>query len=209
MKKNKGMIQLCVIGFLLGITAFVALLWLERQSLKDLEQKIVVRCIQSCPIGEEITAENVAEYFEVTEVPAVLATEQTVTELQQLCGTYPERTVEAGEIIYRSVFATEDKAEELGNPVEISVTAGIEYAVAGRIRKGDIVNVYVKNRDTEDYELILENVLVRAAYDSNATVISMGNEHALASMFTFYVEAEVAEELGKLYSGNTAVLKVR
>ena len=142
MKKWKGVLQLGLIGLVFALTTYVALIWIERQALKDLEQKVVVRCIKTCPAGEDITSANVEEYFEATNVAAVLAIEQTISEIQQLIGTYPERTIEKGEIVYTSVLTAADKIEELVNPIEISVTAGIEYAVAGRIRKGDTVNVY-------------------------------------------------------------------
>ena len=209
MKKWKGVLQLGFIGLVLALTAYVALLWIERQALKDLEQKEVVRCIKVCPAGVDITHENVSEYFETTNVAAMLATEQTINEIQQLIGTYPQRTIEKGEIVYTPVLTAADKIEELVNPVEISVTAGIEYAVAGRIRKGDTVNVYVEDADTEEFELILEKVIVQEAFDSNATVISMSNEHALASMFTFYVETSMAENLGELYNGKFANVKIK
>lgn len=209
MKKWKKSAPLIIIGVLLALTAYVALVWVERQALKDLERKTVVRCIQTCPAGEKITNENVTEYFEVTEVAALLATEQTLAELQMLVGTYPERTISEGEIVYVSVLTAEENTTDYENPIEISITAGIEYAVAGRIRKGDVVNVFVENPNTKTYELVLKEVIVRDAYDSGATLISMSNEHSLASMFTFYVEASIADELGRLYNGNVAIVKVR
>ena len=209
MKKWKYLIPTLVISIALGIIAFIALLWIERQTLMDFEQTTVVRCKQVCPAGEEITEANVQQYFEEYSVVTSLATKYTYQSLEDLIGTYPNRTVESGEIIYTSVFNREDVSEGLEEPVELSITSDIDFAVAGRIRKGDIVNVYVENEDTRVYELVMERVVVQEAYDSNASVISMGNEHTLASMFTFCVEASVAENLDSLYSGKVVILKVK
>lgn len=209
MKKWKNKISIFVIGLLLATISFVTLLWVERQSLKDYDQTMVVRCVQRCLAGEEITAQNVNKYFETQEVPASLATAGTFASPEELIGFYPERTIEPGEIIYSSVLNVESALEQLKNPVEISISAEVENAVAGRIRKGDVVNVYVENSSTKKYELILEQVVVQKAYDLNATEISMSNESALAIMFTFCVEDTVAKELSSLYTGNVAILKVR
>ena len=89
------------------------------------------------------------------------------------------------------------------------MTAHIEFALAGRIRKGDIVNVYARYNQSQSYELILEQVVVQNVYDSAANVISNNDSTALASMFTFCVEASVAEHLGKLYTGEVAVVKIK
>lgn len=209
MKKWKGKISILLIGLLFSVVAYAALIWVERQALKDLERKPVARCIKECPAGEEITEGNVQEYFELVLVAEELATAQTYESLGRLTGSYPTRTIKEGEIVYSSTLSEEAEPDRLLAPVELSVTADIAFAVAGRIRKGDTVNVYVENRDTKTYELILEQVVVQGAYDANAASVSMGNEHALASMFTFCVEASVAERLEKLYGGKVAVLKIR
>lgn len=209
MKKWKGGIRLGIVGILLALTGYVALIWLERQALKDLEQEKVVRCVKTCPAGENITSANVEEYFKIVEVAATLATEQTMDNLQQLIGGYPERTIEEGEIVYQSVFTNVDLIDNELYPVELSITAQIEYAVAGRIRKGDTVNVYVKNKETQKYKLVLENVVVREAFNSSAAVIGMEDEYALATMFTFYVDKTVEEELGYLYNSDIAIVKIR
>lgn len=209
MKKWRGKISMLLIGLMFSGVAFAALLWIERQSLKDLEKKPVARCIRLCPAGEEITGENVQEYFEIVQVAAALATAQTYGSLDGMLGSYPSRTIEAGEIVYSPVLSMEAEPDRMLAPVELSITADIALAVAGRIRKGDTVNVYVENRDTKTYELVLEQVVVQGAYDANAALISMGNEHALASMFTFCVEASAAEKLEELYDGKVAILKIR
>lgn len=208
MKKWKEKISIFVIALLLAVVGFLALLWIERQSLKEFDKQAVVRCIKTCPAGEEITAVNVKEYFELVEVPVGLVTEQTFDNLDEVISFYPERNLTPGEILYASVLKTEDNTRHLSEPVEISITVDVENAVAGRIRKGDVVNVYVRNVATNEYDLVMENVMVLNAYDANANIISMGDERALASIFTFCVEVSVVESLGRLYNGDLAILKV-
>lgn len=209
MKKWKEKISIFVIALLLAIVGFVALLWVERQSLKEFDKQAVVRCIKLCPAGEKITVANVYDYFELEDIPVGLVTEQTFDSLDALVDFYPGRTVMPGEIVYASVLKTEDYAEVFLEPVEISITVDVEDAVAGRIRKGDTVNVYVRNVVTNEFELIMEKVVVLNAYDANANMISMGDERSLASIFTFCVESSIAEDLGYLFNGDLVVLKVR
>lgn len=209
MKKWKGSIWIGIVGILLALTGYIALIWLERQALMDLEQKNAVRCVKTCPAGENITSANVEEYFKVVPVAATLATSQTMETLDELIGFYPGRRIEEGEIVYRSVFTNTALTDIELYPVELSITAQIEYAVAGRIRKGDTVNVYVKNKETQQYKLVLENVVVREAYNTSAAVIGMEDKDALATMFTFYVDDTVEEELGYLYNSDIAIVKIR
>lgn len=209
MKKWKEKLPVLVIALVLGLVAFIGLLWVERQSLKDLERKPVVVCIADCPAGEPVTESNVRKYFSITDVAESLVTSTTLTSLDELVGSYPKMQISDGEIIYTTMMNQNNPTENLEQPVEISVTAEIDYAVAGRIRKGDVVNVYVRDSRSNVYELILEQVVVQNVYDSTATVISNGDSNALASMFTFCVEASVAESLGKLYTGEVALLKLR
>lgn len=209
MKKWKEKLPVIVISLVLGLAAFIGLLWLERQALKDLEKKQVVVCIESCPAGETITESNVTKYFTVTDVSAVLATDTTLSSLDSLVGCFPIKGISDGEILYTTMLNQDNPTANLEQPVEISVTAEIDYAVAGRIRKGDIVNVYVRDSRSETYELVLEQVVVQNVFDSTATIISNSDSTALASMFTFCVEASVAESLGKLYTGEVALLKLR
>lgn len=209
MKKWKEKLPILVIALVLGAVAFIGLLWIERQALKDFEEKEVVICTAACSAGEGITEENVGEYFKVSSVPADLATITTYTDIEALIGYYPDRAISPGEIVYAAMLKEDNPTENLEHPVEISVTAEIDYAVAGRIRKGDVVNVYVRNSQSDTYELILSQVEVQNAYDSMATAISNSNTEALASMFTFCVEASVAENLGRLYTGKVAIVRIR
>ena len=158
MKKWKEKLPVLVISLIFGIAGFAGLLWMERQALKDLEQRQVVVCMESCPAGELITAENVEKYFSVVDVSERLAADTTVSSLDELVGYYPSRVISTGEIVYVSMLNLDNPTANLEHPVEISVTAEIDYAVAGRIRKGDVVNVYVKDSRSETYELILEQV---------------------------------------------------
>lgn len=209
MKKLKEKLPILIISLVLGGVAFVGLLWVERQSLKDLEKKEVVVCTADCPVGEPITEANVNKFFKVSSVSAELATATTFTSVYEMIGFYPGQTIYSGEIVYESMLKEDDPAKDMKEPVEISVTAEVDYAVAGRIRKGDVVNVYVRGTQDRIYELVLSEVVVQNAYDSMASVIGNSDTSALASMFTFCVEASVAEDLGQLYTGEVAIVKVR
>lgn len=209
MKKRKSGIPIFLIGLILTGVLYGGLLLIERQVLSDYEQKTVVRCTKSCPAGIELTGSIVQEYFELTAIAADFATAQTFETLEEIVGSYPVRPIDAGEILYTPVLAVETADDKLLAPISISVTADAAYAVAGRIRKGDTVNVYVENKDTKEYDLVLNQVVVQNVYDSNAVQIGMSNETALASMFVFYVPASVENSLAQLYGGKVAVLKIR
>ena len=104
MKKWKDKIPVLIIAVALGTVAFIGLLWLERQALKDLEKREVVACIKDCPEGEMITQENVTDYFKIISVSAGLATKTTLESLEELPGCYPNVTIKSGEILYASML---------------------------------------------------------------------------------------------------------
>ena len=209
MKKLKEKLPILIISLVLGIAAFVGILWVERQALKDLEKKEVVVCIADCPVGELITETSVNKYFKMSPVSVELATSTTLSSIHDMIGYYPGQTISIGEIVYKSMLKEDDLAKNLNEPIEISVTAEVDYAVAGRIRKGDVVNVYARKNQGSSYELILTEVVVQNAYDSMASVVNNSDNTALASMFTFCVEASATEYLGALYTGEVAIVKVR
>lgn len=213
-KKKRTLIITITIGLLLSVMLFVFMTQLERELLRDYETNYVVRSIKDIPAGTWLWEDNVTEYFALDEVNGKVITNDTVCMLQSLYGTYVKRDVSAGEIIYRPVLCAQmELLENYVMPAELSIRIeDVADAVAGTLRKGDSVSVYVNAADTEigqtSYRAVLQNIIVNEAYDSAGTVIGMSDTIAKTCIITVHVEAErVAEILTCLSSGNVVITK--
>lgn len=213
MKNKRAVISTLLIGSILAAVIFFALITVEREMLKDYQTGNVVVAVKDCSAGTLLTEENLTEYFTLYPVTQSLITGQTFSDVNSLLGLFANRSISAGEIVYQAEFsASAAQEDELREPVELSIS--VEQPadiVAGRIRKGDKVSVFVyeeNEKEERGYQCVLQNVTVHEAYDNKATVISMSNKTDIVTMFTVYVEKEAVKELiNKLYSGQIKVIR--
>jgi GrpB-like predicted nucleotidyltransferase (UPF0157 family) len=75
----------------------------------------------------------------------------------------------------------------------ISVIKSFDGGVNGSLRKGDIVDVYALNPDTELLELFAENVYVSEVYDNAGNRIT--EPDGVATSFTVWVTPEEVESV--------------
>lgn len=213
-KKKRAIIVTVGIGLLLAVMLFVFMTQLEKEMLSDYETKQVVRSVREIPAGTWINENNATEYFMLEMINGKIVTAETVCALQEVYGAYVTRDISEGEVMYSRVFCTEKKLREgYHSPVEISVRVeDVANAVAGTIRKGDCINIYVNEVDTaaksKEYKEVLKDVIINEAYNSAGEIIGMSNETEKASIITFYVEEDMVAELQtKFVSGTIIVSK--
>lgn len=214
-RKTRSITITIVIGLLLSITLFIFLTQLEKEMLRDYETREVVRSVEEVPAGTWITESNVNLYFVLEEVNGKIVTDETITNLSMLCGSYANRNLSVGEIMYLPLFSSKEKLTgRYNSPTEISIRIEDEAnGVAGTLRKGDCVNIFVStlNGETkqEVYKEILKNIVINEAYDSVGNLIGMSDKEKKACIITFYVEeSEVAMLLTQLTSGTLIIGKV-
>ena len=218
MKKKKlwkGKITGIAVGFVLTLTLFFVLIFIEREMLKDTEKTTIVLANRTIIAGTVITEENVSEYLKEVEVSNTLVIPETYHSKAELIGKYLNRTVSDNEIIYDGLLWSQaETLSQYENPIELSLRIGEEAAaVAGTIRKGDIVNIYAELEDengNQSFELISEKILVNEVYDKNTELIAVSDKESVALTFTFYLEQEnVSDLLDKLTEKDIFVVKVK
>lgn len=211
-KKKRAVILTVSIGLVLAIMLFVFLTQLEKEILSDYETMQVVRSVREIPAGTLIVESNVNHYFSVEDINAKIVTPETVCTLSALYGAYVTRDISAGEVIYSKVLCAEDmQTEGYKQPVEISLRIeDVANGVAGTIRKGDFINIYVNGADTFDKDVefkeVLNGVKVNEVYDSAGTLIGMSDSVEKAGILTFYVEEDKVAELQTQFASGTIII---
>lgn len=214
-KKKRAIIVTIVIGLLLSFMLFVFMTQLEKELLSDYETKQVVRSIKEVPAGTWIKESNATEFFLVEEINGQVVTGETITELSELYGSYVNRDIGIGEIMYSRVLCSEERlVKEFTSPAEISIRIEDEAnGVAGTLRKGDRVNIYVNEVEStiknRKFKEVLKDVIINETYNSSGELIGMSDNVEKACIITFYVEEDsVAELLTQFASGTIIISKM-
>ena len=214
-KLSKGKISAVVVGFVLTLTLFFVLIFIQRELLKDTEKTVIVIANKTIVAGTVITEQNVSEYLKEVEVSNTLVIPETYHEKTELIGKYVNRTIANNEIIYNGLLWSDaETLSQYENPIELSLHVGEDAAaVAGTILKGDFVNVYAELEDEDGnqfFELIAEKLLVNAVYDKNTELIAVSDKNSVALTFTFYLEQkDVSNLLDNLTEKDIFVVKVK
>ncbi len=213
-KKKRAIIVTVVIGLLLSFMLFIFMTQLEKEILSDYETKQVVISVKEIPAGTWITEDNVNAYFHTVEVNGRVVTGETITELSGLYGAYVNRDIGVGEIMYSRVLCSKQLLTEgFDSPAEMSIRIEDEAdGVAGTLRKGNRVNIYVDGSEMalkdKEFKEVLSGVVINEAYNSAGELIGMSDTEEKACILTFYVEeACVAELLTRFSSGTIVIAK--
>lgn len=186
-------------SFLVAAALFGVLVGVERNMLSDFDKETVILCKEDIRKGTNITAENVGKYFYEYEIDVTLAGKDCVTDKEELVGTVAGRSLSAHTIMKKSDFAKESEIyARYRNPVEGSVTTDKPGdIVSGTIRRGDYVDIAVVNKDTLEYDVMLEHVYVLDAFTSNGERVSSDMDGTAATMLTI---VEEKDHLAAFYS---------
>lgn len=177
-------------SFLVAVALFGVLVGVERNLLSDFDKETVILCKADVQKGTNITAENVGKYFYEYEVDVKLAGEGCVTDKNELVGTVAGRTLSAHTIAQKNDFTKESEIYAgYRNPIEASVIADKPGdIVSGTIRRGDYVDIAVVNKDTLEYDVMLEHVYVLDAFTGNGERVSSDMEGTATTMLTIVEE---------------------
>ena len=194
--EKKGILGIVLVPLLLTVV-LVGVIYLLMGKLSENEILLsdVVVAKDSLRVNAYITPEEVEQHFEVKQMDASLVTDATVTSLSDLKkrAFYVKVPVPAGKILYvqdtLSTNATLDKYLS-GYEVTGICVSNFDRAVNGRIREGDVIDIYAVDKTTDELTLYAEDVYVAAAYDSSGN--ELATDEGVAVAFTIWVkEAEV------------------
>ena len=176
---------------LLLAAVVVSLIWLVMQNhVKNAEAKGQVVCAtRDISANTYVKEKEIGDYFTVRTVDAEIIPENAITSLKDLPeGFYTGKKLCKDQMIYDGDLAEKDSAmEKYQNGYQTTSVAVEAYnnSVSGRIRHGDIVDLYALNPDTKQLQLMVNQVYVESAYDSSGAEIT--DDDGVAVDFTIRV----------------------
>lgn len=179
---NRERFKKAMICFIVAILFFIALLVFQTSVLKQESKTKIYRANSELLDNTEITADNFENFFHESYLVTDQVEEGAITSPEQAYGMFLNRDLVQNEVL------TANKIDEnltnildhMDKPIKLSFEASsVVNAVAGEIRKGDLVNIYCvySEQATEDgltdyvIEEIGKNVYIQGAYDGSATEI--------------------------------------
>lgn len=182
---------------------------LEAESLKG----SVLAMREDVTANTFVKSEDAGKYFEVIFVDLTAIPSCAYKSLDELPkdGFYIENAMTKTQMVMKDDIADKDIVmDKYKNGYEITSfpAESFDGGVNGSLRKGDIVDVYALNPDTELLELFAENVYVSEVYDNAGNRIT--EPDGVATSFTVWVTPEEVENinLAVVYGGVQMYLKM-
>ncbi len=190
--KKKRMIYSLVIALIIAIASFIAVIAIESIILSGYEKKEVVVAKKDILAKTSISQENINEYFEIVEVPIDMIQENSITSLEEVGEYIIKCDMQKKEqlTINKALNISSDIIGKYKEPVEVSLMVDkLSDAVAGTLCKGNRVDIVAKSEDKDGIAVVLENVYISGAYDSNGTEV-YANAEISSIVFNFIIEKE-------------------
>lgn len=194
--EKKGILGIVLVPLLLTVVLVGAIyLLMGKLSENEILLSDVVVAKDSLRVNAYITPEEVEQHFEVKQMDTSLVTDATVTSLSDLKkrAFYVKVPVPAGKILYvQDTVSTNATLDKYLSEYEVTgiCVSNFDRAVNGRIREGDVIDIYAVDKTTDALTLYAQDVYVAAAYDSSGN--ELATDEGVAVAFTIWVkEAEV------------------
>lgn len=200
------------VALILSVIAFIVLITVQRSFIELPPTKTVLAAVTEIPAGTQITTENVNQYFATMSLNSDAAPKAAYIDAQEVIGKITCGDISRNETATQNRFIDTSGAQDIQNPVEVSVAAASSaYADGGRIRAGDSVNIgYILSGDEKQYIEILSSVYVTAALDTSGVSAANQNDGVIATQFSLLIPKADAETLySQIERGNVVVQKVK
>lgn len=215
MKKTKKL-GIIVMASLIGIVAFLVLMVIASNITRPEEEKWKEVYVAANNIEKDtlLTESNVNSFFKVVEVPAEVYPDNVVTDKEELLNNTTSCSIKAKEIITANkitYLAEMDYAQDRFNKCsEIAINLeSLDNALAGRVRKGDLIDIVIKCEDGVARKLA-DNVYVSHTYDSaGVEIVDSTDKATVATVLTILIEEEQKTNIVEcLAKGTPSISKV-
>lgn len=212
--KKKGVLTGIIVIFVMACIVLGVFLYIEKELYHKYSMVYVVSAKTDIPDETLVTSDNVNQYYELTKILKENYTQYMLTDLNKIVGKINKQPVTKDEKIYVNNYT--EKKEELSKykePLEVSFkTKDVVDGNAGRIRKGDIVNIYVKYIDTsgiESFKLLYENKEINNTYDKDYILISTDDKETQSSVYSIYIDSSDQNEFLSAVQNDIYIFKVQ
>lgn len=203
----KGKIKTISLAICFALIAFIALVYINSRVVGNDDSVETVVAVKNIAHNTEITKQNINDYFRVEKVSSSLVTDKTLKSLDGLVGKYVSADViYENALVNSQMFSSKkDVIESFNNPVRMSFNVGsFSDAVCGRIRSGDIIDIYgVSTSKSQD---ILKNAYVENVYDSSGLKIDNSDSTTSATAFTVIIESGDENKLLEMIKNSKVVI---
>lgn len=193
MNKNKK-VWISGISLLLALLLFAVLLTIQQSMKEEPESVWVFSTKADIPKHIVLTKENINSYVEKSDIPVMWLPEGYISSEEALYGMMAQTNIPKGSIlceaafqVYEQYYADYEELHWISVPIQ-----ELYEGVAGSLRSGDFIDIYILKEEEEIYqcELLQERVLVAETYTSQGTGIETDSEDGLCQLIVIPIEKQ-------------------
>ncbi len=224
-KKGGSAAGFILVGLVLAIGAYIALIAIEKNVLKNQDKTDILVSVQAVPRGTMITQDTWNYYFKQDSIYSSLVPEGAITDPTVFTEKYSAYNISSNTILSESMLINGDEIKgDMSSPVLVSFAATtLDDNVAGVIRSGDYINIYTfkvtekegtgiltpVEKETE-VELLKENVYVQGVYTAGGLPITgLEETPPVASVYTVYLDESEVQDFFKIIEESTIKVGLR
>lgn len=193
MNKNKKL-WIGIISLVLAFLMFAVLLMIQKNMNKEPVYADVICVRDTVPKNTVITEQNANQYFSVEKIPVNWLPVGYISDKETLYGMVLETDLSSGTVLTDAMVRKhKEYYTEYQNLTWISVPVKELYGgVAGSIRTGDYIDIYILCKEEEEYQcsLLAEHVRVEAAYSERGLEIKEDSGDGLTQLIVIPMERE-------------------
>lgn len=210
-KEKRFLPGMILIAFIAAVATFFLMLHIEKNILSDYEKQVVWVAAADLQKSLEIKDTNINQCFVQTEIEKTKVPAYAVQEIESLTGRMTAIMIPEGTVLSEPMFAEEERyMDMMYEPVLVGCKADdLCQFVSGILRKGDRVDIFVINDESEEACLMWEDVRIYQAFDSAGNLIAAEDVTTAATRINLFMEVSDAEQfLGALQKGTLQIVKV-
>ncbi len=221
-KKKGGSAGYILVGLILAVIVYIALVAIEKNILEHQDTKEVLVATAIIPKGTLVSNDNWEQYFKLKEMYSDIVPENSAVDITTLSDKYALFDIEPNTIVSPSMFIEDDSVKlGLEDPVLVSFTAAnLTDNVAGIIRAGDYIDIYsiksvavsegISTKVQKEIAPYLENVYVEGVYTAAGVPVSGQEEQAtVASVYTIYIDRSNVKDFFETIETSTIKVGLR
>lgn len=198
------------VAFIAAIIIYFIMISVEKNALSAYEKGEVLIAQTDILKGMTLTESNISQYIKRVQVDKNMIPQSAIIDMDQIISRMATIELSKGTILTTSmVEGAQEAVQKMKQPVIAGFKADDLYqVVSGTLRAGDIVHIYTVNTETEQVELVWQNVLIQQVFDVAGTAIQNQDQSTSAQRINIFLEQEFVEPFYKeVSSGSLRVVK--
>lgn len=207
---NGSSFKKVAICLIISLMLFVGLLYIEKSILKPNGSLDVLMATSEIKEGTLLTDE-ILNSFKAKNVDGELNVDGAIKNKDELINTIANENINKGEILsINSFISKDDVLKDIVNPVEVSFNVSdMSQVVGGILREGDMIDISVVDKNSNENVPVLNKVYVTKAISSDGTAINRNDETSALTLNVIIAKENEANLNAKINSGVIRVAKIK